>query len=160
MVCGQRPRLSKPLHVCAASAHYDDTDECTCSLCGVRAHSAAQLQRHLDGQRHAKAVRRAEAPEFAATAEESLNSLETMNEWLKRLGHDEAESRAAAKRVLRGIHINLYDLVEDRLAPVFDTVPELRKYSVKHGKIFPRDAAKEGHSELRQFLRRFSSSGR
>ena len=100
-------------------------------------------------------MRRAEAPAFAAQAESSLSSLETMNEWLKRLGHDEAETKSAARRVLHGININIYDLVSNRLQPVFDTVPELRKYSVKQGKVFPRAAAKQSHDELRHFLRYF-----
>lgn len=124
-----------------------------CALCGVRASSAAQLQPHLLGRRHAKAERRANAPAFAAQAGALLEDLEHMNGWLVRLGHEEAESKTAARRELRKIHINIYDLVENRLEPVFETIPELRKYSVKQGKVFYREAAKE--EGLRNFLRRF-----
>ena len=47
----------------------------------------------------------------------------------------------------------LYDLVENRLEPVFKTVPQLARYSVEEGKIFPLEEAKENHPALRLFLR-------
>ena len=155
---GQSLRLAMPRRVCASASQHGDGHAHVCELCGVSARSAAHLQQHVNGRRHKQAVRRAEVPEFASQAEASLNSLEAMNEWLKRLGHDEAESKSAARRELREIHINIYDLVEDRLEPIFDTVPELRRYSLKQGKIFPRKEAKQSDSELRVFLRRFGSS--
>ena len=157
-----RPRaataaLGRPasLHVCAAALHTGDSAAHTCSLCDVHATFAAQLQCHLNGRRHAKAVRRAEAPEFAARAEASLDSLETMNNWLKRLGYENAASKSAARRELQQIHINIYDLVNNRLEPVFETVPQLRKYSQKQDKIFPLEEAKESAQLLKLFLRHF-----
>ncbi len=112
-----------PRRVCTAASQHDDGHVHECALCGVSAPSAAHLQQHMEGRKHAKAVRRAEAPAFAAQAEASLSNLETMNEWLKRLGHEEAESKSAARRELHAIHINIYDLVSGDLEPIFDTVP-------------------------------------
>jgi hypothetical protein len=155
---GQSLRLAMPRRVCVAASQYDGGHAYVCELCGVRTPSAAALRSHVHTYRHKQAIeaekarRRAEAPEFAARAETSLGSLDTMNGWLKRLGHDEAETVSNARRELRGIHINIYDLVEKRFKPVFKTVPQLAEYSYRTGKIFPREEAKS-HKELRVFLR-------
>ena len=155
---GQSLRLAMPRCVCASASQHGDGHAQVCELCGVRTPSAAALRSHQHTYRHKQAIevekarRRAEAPEFATRAETSLGSLDTMNNWLKRLGHDEAETVNDARRELRGIHNNIYDLVEKRFKPVFKTVPQLAEYSYRTGKIFPRDAAKS-HKELRVFLR-------
>ena len=86
-------------------------------------------------------------------ANTSLSSLETMNGWLKRFGCAEVETVDEARNELSKIHINIYDLVENRFSPVFKTVSELLKYSVEEGKIFPLKAAKDSHLALRMFLR-------
>ncbi len=144
-----------PRRICVAASQHGGGHAYECKLCGVRATSAAQLQRHLKGRYHKQAVRLTEAPEFAEQAEASRGSLETMNGWLKRLGHEEAGTKSAARRELQNIHVNIYDLVNGETLKVFKSVPKLAQYSYKTGKIFPRKAAKESHTELRQFLRHF-----
>ena len=110
----------------------------TCELCGVRASSRRDLENHMKGKRHRDKLR-----EFAARAEEALTDLDTLNRWLVKLGLPEAASTTTARAALRRLHINIFDLVSERFEPVFPSVKELRTYTKKHGKFFPKDAAKK-----------------
>ena len=74
-----------------------------------------------------------------------------MNLWLEGCGLQAEEEPAAARKALRRIMINIYDIVEHNYL-VHDDLKALRKYSWRQGKIFPLDEAKAG-GELRNFLR-------
>ena len=142
------------LRVWAAAASWHDKKGPECRLCRLSFATEAELRHHKSTRKHKEAARRrSEAPEFAIRANASLSNLETMNGWLKRFGYAEAETEDEARDELSKININLYDLVENRLEPVFKTVPQLARYSVEEGKIFPLKEAKENHPALRLFLR-------
>jgi hypothetical protein len=76
-----------------------------------------------------------------------------MNSWLVRLGMDPTVSKTQARAALRKVHINLFDLIEERMKPVFGSVRELRAYTLREKKVFPKAAAKEG-GVLKVFLRK------
>lgn len=160
-LASSRPRaataaVARPtsLRVCSAASPHGSGKKLECRLCRLSFATEAERLSHLNTRRHIEAAwRRAEAPEFAVRANTSLSSLETMNEWLKRFGCAEVETVEEARDELSKIHINIYDLVENRFSPVFKTVSQLSKYSVEEGKIFPLKAAKDSHLALRMFLR-------
>ena len=77
-----------------------------------------------------------------------------MNSYLKQFGEPAASSKKKAKAALSKIHINIFDLIEEKFSAVFKTVGELRDYSITNDKIFPKELAKED-GELRYFLRYF-----
>jgi hypothetical protein len=108
----------------------------TCELCGVRATSRRDLDNHTKGKRH-----RAKLGEFAARAEEALTNLDTLNRWLVKLALPEETSTTAARAALKRVHINIFDLVSERFEPVFPSVKELRTYTTKNGKIFPKNTS-------------------
>lgn len=64
-------------------------------------------------------------------------------------------------QTLANVHVNLVDLVDARRrgrrgdVKVYETVQQLRKYTRKTGKYFPRQVAKAG-GVLRGLLRRMS----
>ena len=58
----------------------------------------------------------------------------------------------AARAALKRVHINIFDLMSERFEPVFASVKELRTYTTKNGKIFPKAAAKKDGA-LKLFLR-------
>jgi hypothetical protein len=64
----------------------------------------------------------------------------------------EETSTTAARAELKRVHINIFDLVEERFEPVFPSVKELHTYTTKNGKIFPKAAAKKDGA-LKLFLR-------
>ena len=89
---------------------------------------------------------------FAEKAERALQDLDKLNTWLVRLGRQAEETAAKARASLKRVNVNIYDLVNDRLEPVFATVAELRNYTKKNNKIFPLQSAK-ADGLLRLFLR-------
>jgi hypothetical protein len=87
-------------------------------------------------------------------ANENFNDLSQLNFWLSKFGIDQQESKYKAVTLLRNVHINIYDLLEERYEKRFATVNQLRKYSMGADLIFPRvDAKAEG---LQCFLRSFT----
>ena len=64
----------------------------------------------------------------------------------------EEASTTAARAALKRVHINIFDLVSERFEPVFASVKELRTYTTKNSKIFPKAAAKKDGA-LKLFLR-------
>ena len=95
----------------------------------------------------------ADADAFATRAEEALDDLATLNRWLSKLGLGEEDSKTKARAALQKVHINIYDLVNERCEPVFSTVKELAVYSKKNKKIFSKERAKQDGA-LKPFLRR------
>ena len=126
----------------------------TCDLCGVRVTGASEMAHHKKGKRH-----RAKLREFAARAEEALDDLATLNRWLVKLSLPEESSKTAARAAVKSVHINIFDLVEERFEPVFPSVKELLAYTRKNDKFFPKQQAKEG-GVLKLFLRVFFGRGR
>jgi hypothetical protein len=118
-----------------------------CNLCNVTCATRAELREHFETEEHA-----AKMQEFAARAEEALQDLDKLNTWLFRLGRQAEETAAKARASLKRVNVNIYDLVNDRLEPVFATVAELRNYTKKNNKIFPLQSAK-ADGLLRLFLR-------
>lgn len=118
-----------------------------CNLCNVAYATRAELREHFETEEHEAKMR-----EFAARAEEALQDLEKLNTWLVRLGRQAEETAAKARASLKRVNVNIYDLVNDRLEPVFATVAELRNYTKKNNKIFPLQSAK-ADGLLRLFLR-------
>ena len=96
--------------------------------------------------------------EFAARAEAALGDLPTLNAWLAGLGLPGAETVADARRELKKVLINIYDLVEERYQPVFTSVRELAAYTIQEEKIFSLKRAKES-GQLKLFLRGLFRSG-
>lgn len=118
-----------------------------CNLCNVAFATRTELHEHFETAEHDAKMR-----EFAARAEEALQDLDTLNTWLLRLGRDSEDTPAKARAVLKRVNLNIYDLVNGRLEPVFATVAQLRDYTKKNSKIFPLQSAK-ADGLLRLFLR-------
>lgn len=139
-------------HRAAAGDH--GTAVLTCDLCNVRATSRSDLANHLRGKRHGSKLR-----EFAERAEQALDDLATLNRWLAKLRLPEEDNTAHARAALKLVHINIFDLVEERFEPIFPSVKELFAYSKKNKKFFPRATAKSG-GVLKLFLRVMFGRGR
>lgn len=90
---------------------------------------------------------------FSAHAEAAFSDLAKLNVWLLGLGLAKAKSIKDARAALRTVHINIYDLLQRAYDQKHSTVAELRKYSIKHGLIYPIKQAKD--EGLRDFLRHF-----
>ena len=130
-----------------------------CELCECGFRSQEELGEHEATSRwHAANYRRAHVAEFAATAEAALGDLPTLNAWLAGLDLPVAETVGEARRELKKVLINIYDLVEERYEPVFDSVRELAAYTFQEEKIFPLTQAKGG-GQLKLFLRGLFRSG-
>lgn len=114
---------------------------------------------HLGGAKHARRVELDKCISGAAGVAGEVNagacSLEKLNEWLVKLRMGAKETVAEAKRELKAVHVNIFDLVREDAPRVFPTRWQLAKYTLKSGKIFPKERAKANDGEgLRMFLRK------
>ncbi|KAG8723759.1 hypothetical protein FRC09_001845 [Ceratobasidium sp. 395] len=87
--------------------------------------------------------------QFNDTYGTDQNDLASWQNLCRALGiEDIPDSLSACKKIVKGTHVNLVDLVDmpntQRPARHFETTAALRKYSKKKKKIFPRDEAKAG----------------
>ncbi len=82
------------------------------------------------------------------------HSLDTLNEWIRKIGHglEEQPSKTKAAAELRKIHINIFDLINGRFEMVFTDFSAFRRYTNNARLFFPRDQAKE--NRLNVFLRK------
>ena len=127
-----------------------------CALCEVALPSEAHRAAHEAGGKHfARRVKSATGKkDLVAEANTAFESLDRLNAWLVAFGRAPAPSKAQAVKSLRGIHINIYDLVAGNMGKVHKSVVELARYTFKHKLVFPRKQAKsEG---LRVFLRQIA----
>lgn len=74
-----------------------------------------------------------------------------MNGWLVKLGRAPEPSKTQAVKVLKGIHINIFDLLRENFKKVHASVTALAWYTLKNELFFPLAKAKE--ENLREFLR-------
>jgi len=88
--------------------------------------------------------------ERAANFAAADHSLERLNGFLARLGRAEEPSKTKARKALRSVMINIYDLVDGQDV-VFATLAELRDYTIAGRLFFPRGLAKS--AGMRDFLR-------
>lgn len=129
-----------------------------CDVCG-RAVLAHQWSAHVGGRRHARATearRCAEAaPSLARAVELRSQTLDGLNGWLLKLGRAPAEDAVDARRALKRMYVNIFDLEESTERPLtFATEAELRRYTRATGKVFPKREAKAGGRDgLKLFLR-------
>ena len=100
------------------------------------------LVAHLQEEAIAQAIAQANA---------GFDDLDQLNRWLSCFGMEEQPSKTKAVSALRGVHINIYDLVAERYEKRFTSVHKLRRYSRKAKLIFPLSQAKA--VGLRCFLR-------
>ena len=133
------------------------------ALTRVRAVAVARAKRGVAVKGSLEAIDQQIAEHHAkvdAQAEKLFSDLDQMVAFLKRIGVDTRPitSITKAKAAFKPIHANIYDVlvfIEDKQATHlkrFPSVSALRKYSKKHGLIYPREDAKaEG---LRSFLRK------
>jgi hypothetical protein len=83
--------------------------------------------------------------------EQNLNSLLWLNDMLLKFGEEAQSSITQAKKALKTIYINIFDLEEERIE-TRTTKTQLRKELRKHPeRRFPLTFAKE-HESLRHFL--------
>jgi hypothetical protein len=126
----------------------DDTpsDSFLCNLCNKRFLNEANFQEHVKGKRHQRRVGR-----VVKEANLAFNKLDTLNAWLVKLKKESPQkSCTAAIKILKKIHVNIFDLVEERYI-VHKSVEALARYTIENNLFFPRRNAKsEG---LRCFLR-------
>jgi hypothetical protein len=107
----------------------------------------------------------AENEQGDAEGEEDIEFVK-LNEWLARFGKERAETKTKAKRSLRAIYVNIVDLMQvfDRSGGnpslqdfkdvrQFGSLRQLRDYSKKNDKIYPKKKLKAEHRELRPLLR-------
>ncbi|KAG8725502.1 hypothetical protein FRC12_001369 [Ceratobasidium sp. 428] len=95
--------------------------------------------------------------QFNETYGTNQNDLASWQNLCRALGVDDVpDTLSACKKIVKGTHVNLVDLVDmpntKQPAQHFEDVAALRKYSKKNKKIFPRDEAKAG-GILRHLLR-------
>jgi hypothetical protein len=117
--------------------------------------TAKEYADHMQSRKHAQRVDHLARSKVVATAAEAaLQSLPKLNAWRERLlpGSQPFTTLHEARTALHRVHINLYDLVEERFKPVFRSVDELSEYSKKRGLIFPLNEAKN-EKNLKLFLR-------
>ena len=114
-------------------------------------HAADYSWREKTIERHMRVLVAHLQEEAIAQANAGFDDLDQLNRWLSCFGMKEQPSKSKAVSALRGVHINIYDLVAERYEKRFASVQELRRYSRKAKLIFPLSQAKaEG---LRCFLR-------
>jgi len=89
-----------------------------------------------------------------AHAESAFNSLQRLNEWLIGFSYPAESSVKKARAILRTIHINIFDLLENRFDKRHDSLRALQHYTRKHGRYYPLSKAK--NDGLREFLRPMS----
>jgi hypothetical protein len=87
-----------------------------------------------------------------------LQDLETLNTWLRGLGRPPMDTIAKARKALKRIYINIYDLVGENYAAEKKTLNELRKYTAKNQLYYPLQAAKT--TTVKVFLQRLMPSKR
>ena len=81
--------------------------------------------------------------------------LSQTNAWLKVFGLAPAASRTQARKAVKHIHINIYDLKAGQLDKTFRTRRELRKYTRKHKLYYPLWRIQKQEQELRLFIEKF-----
>ena len=85
-----------------------------------------------------------------------LIDLPTLNHWLVGLGHEAMETVTKARRMLKTVYINIYDLVDENYAAELPTRNALRKYTAKKQLYYPLQAAKS--STVKVFLQHLMPS--
>jgi len=91
-------------------------------------------------------------PLLQVVAESAFDSLTSMNKWLIGLGLPPATSKSEAHKLLRGVYINIYDLLAERYDRKCSSLAALRKYTHQHRLYYPLAQAK--NEGLRVFLRK------
>jgi hypothetical protein len=86
-------------------------------------------------------------------AESAFNNATVLKHWMAELRLGEYKSNTKARKALRKVHINIYDLLAGDYHLRFKTVGELRKHTMETGDFFPKDQAKA--AGLKDFLRHF-----
>jgi hypothetical protein len=115
-----------------------------CKVCMESFSFKNQLKNHRKSAPHCNA--------FNQSADTKLNDLETLNTYLERLGEPPESSKTQAIKKLKKLNINIYDFVEDH-PKKFESVKELRRYSLNTNRVFPKNEAKS--SALKSFLKVF-----
>lgn len=117
-----------------------------------------------DQARHAKATRQRimnlsseldeRLKEIAGIANKAFSNARVLNKLLLGLHLPPEETPDAAVRALKRarIHINIYDVVSEKFAPIYPTEKALAKSVSVDGRYFPLELAKE--LALKYFLRR------
>jgi 1,2-phenylacetyl-CoA epoxidase catalytic subunit len=114
---------------------------------------------HIAGKKHAHRLKiNAILPE----AERAFNDLDRMNRWLVLFGKQPATSKKNARKALKRLYVNIFDLLELKDDATVDdakkikhkSVSALARYSYEQDKVFPlKIAAKtKKNGGLRAFL--------
>ena len=103
-----------------------------------------------------------EQARVAKSMSDKLSKLDCLNELLAELSKPAAHSITQARRALKSVFINIYDLEAGRTDAVHESLTELRKYTKSKRLFFPREEAKEaGLRDILQviFPRRWARRG-
>jgi hypothetical protein len=117
-------------------------------------------QKHVAGKRHARTLK---LNSIIKEAEEAFKDLERMNRWLVLFDEPKAESMTEARKMLRKVNVNLFDLLELGVNATPEEAKKIRHksvaalahYSYAKKKVFPLKRVKPGE-ELAKFLRELS----
>lgn len=129
----KRGKMDKVLRAVQRAAHLEEDE---------KASVAAEVEDIFD--------RIEEENERVADFADEDHSLERLNGFLVKLGLPEEPSKTKARKALKRVMINIYDLVDNNFR-VFRTLEELREYTLERRLIFPRSLAKS--AGMRDFLR-------
>jgi hypothetical protein len=73
-----------------------------------------------------------------------------LNSWLEGLGREPMETISKARKALKSVFINIYDLIDKNYAAEKKTLNALRKYTAKNKLYYPLQSAKS--SAVKVFL--------
>jgi hypothetical protein len=93
---------------------------------------------------------------YPELATDMLDNRVYLARWLDVFNLGPYESNTKARAALAGVHISIYDLLDNKLDRVHPSKQSLRRYNKKYGKTFPRQMAKD--DGLTVFLRKYSSN--
>ena len=129
-----------------------------CDECDVRMSSQRSYDEHMAGKKHAYRLR---INAILLEAERAFEDLGRMNRWLLQFGKPIAPSKNKARKSLKKLYVNIFELLEleDDATPEdakeikHKSVSKLAHYSYENDLVFPLDRAKK-NGGLRAFLQK------
>lgn len=122
-----------------------------CDICNIKSFLSIEDERdHMYGKRHEKNLR---IYNGIRRVETEFNDLSKLNYWLTCFGQTPKTSKTKAYTALSKIHINIFDLLDQKFDKRHRTVFMLARYTRKEELFFPKQLAKTSSVGIRIFLR-------